>query len=115
MPVFINLFPPLNDYIKNVLTEAMSLLSTNQLRKIEIRILSGCLNLESYFLEVNEFDSANSEDLEVELKNCIVCLEKRCKILPILPKDSKFKVFLHTNFYDFKDDSRTEVSCGLKT
>lgn len=113
MPVFVSIYPPLNTYLKNVLSEAETLISSSMLNRMEIRLFTEEEILESYFVDINDNLEPNSEDLEGELMNCINSLEKRSKTFPKLPEDCKFKVLLHTESYNFADPTRDAVSSDL--
>ena len=54
LPLFISIFPPLNDYLENILKVIQELLSTNQLQKIELVIYQESV-LETYVLDVLHF------------------------------------------------------------
>lgn len=110
MPVFISIYPPLNTYLKNVLTEADILITRDMLNRMEIRLFTEDEIVESFFVDLGDHEDPNPEDLEGELMNCINSLEKRSKKFTKLPENCKFKVLLHTKSYDFADPTRHAVS-----
>lgn len=109
LPVNISLYPPLNAYIKNVLSEAMSLLDAKKLKRLELRLLNADEIHESFFVDINSATSCT--DTEGVFRSCIHNLENRCKSLDRLTKDCTFKILLHTNSYDFStNEPKSEVS-----
>lgn len=109
--MFINIYPPLHTYIKNVLLESLSLLTANKLKRFEIRIHKGDKVLESFIVEINsESVNANLNELEETFKNCVHSLENRCKLFKKASKDCRFRIFLHSDSYqDYASDSRSLV------
>jgi hypothetical protein len=97
LTVFTSIYPPLNNYIKNVLEECLDLLKENNLKRVELRVLQDDKILESFIADINEIEiSPDYDDIEDEFRMCIHSLENRCKMLNKLAKDSRFKIFLHS-------------------
>lgn len=73
--------------------------------------------LESFIFNINNKilneKNENISDLEETFRNCIYSLENRCK-LKKAPKDSRFKILLHTESYsEYASESRNLVSLEL--
>jgi hypothetical protein len=119
LPVFVNVFPPLQTYIKNVLTEALTLLEAKNLSRVELKILKDDEVLESFVVDLNSerLTSVSVEslnNLEETFRSCIFSLEKRCKLFKKASKDFRFKVLLHTNsHHNYASETRNLVSLNL--
>ncbi|KAH8418502.1 hypothetical protein KR009_010282 [Drosophila setifemur] len=101
-PVFVSIFPPLNNYLANVLRSARELLARNELQCLEI-ILYQTENqpLESYELQVECIENAARDphlmQYEEQLRSAIYKFGERVKQLPKLPSGTcLFKLQLHT-------------------
>jgi hypothetical protein len=108
--VSINVYPPLQKYIKEVLQETLNLLNANKLKRFEIRIHNEEKVLQSFVFDINleDLDSSNLNELEEAFRNCIHSLENRCKLFKKASKDCRFKILLHTDSYqDYAGDSKT--------
>jgi hypothetical protein len=113
--VYASLYPALNDYIKKVLTEALSLMNSCKLKRIELRIHREETTYESYFIDVNtESVYKPSEELEDEFRDSIFSLETRLKSFRRLSKECRFKLLLHAKSFDFSDESRILDSLWIK-
>lgn len=117
--MFISIYPPLNNYLKNVLIEVSTLLTAVKLKKIEIRLYdhldkNDASSSESYFIEINNemheaLDEDNvDEDLLTEFRSCIHSLEIKSKSLKKLSKNCRFKMFLHVLSHDYMSGSRCQ-------
>jgi mitotic spindle assembly checkpoint protein MAD2B len=113
IPVRISILPPLNDYIKNVLTMARQLQKTQSLRKVELLIYTGDKEeecLESYVFQVQERDlrtiGRDEYLIEVEegLRRGLLDLEHRVKHMKRLPARAQFKMMLHTTKHAYFDE-----------
>jgi hypothetical protein len=116
LPVFVNVFPPLQNYIKNVLVEALTLLEAKNLSRLELKILKDDEVLQSFVVDLNH-ESLTSisvesiNNLEETFRNCIFSLEKRSKLFKKASKDCRFKIFLHTkSHHNYASDTRNLVS-----
>lgn len=110
LPVFISVFPPLNEYIKSIFTEASELLESDKLRKLELRIMKDERVIQSFVFKIGEISSNSENEVEDHFRNCLCALEKRCKIFPKVSHNCTFKIFLHVENYDgLHDDTKNIV------
>lgn len=106
-PVFISIYPPLNNYVTKILQAARSLKSTGDLQQVEIVLYKDEFTVyENYIFEVDDsspekYQKAYSADqylieLEEELRKSLLTLAERLRAFSKLPKGAKFKVQYHT-------------------
>lgn len=108
IPVYVSIYPPLNDYIKMVLKTAKYLLSERKLHKLEIVFFRGQgtmeQRLENYFFENESLqesfgrkrDDVHLFDFEDSIKRSLLQMEERIRGVSRLPSNAKFKILLHT-------------------
>lgn len=104
-----SVFPPLNDYLKNILTEASELLETNKLRQLELRIMKDREPLQSFIFKISEKSSNFDVNIEDCFRNCICLLENRCKMFKKVAHNCTFKVFLHVENYEGLNDNTKNI------
>lgn len=117
--IFASIYPPLNEYIKNVLKTARELIKTSKLHRIEMVIYKNELNLESFIFEINN----NQESIEArrdkyligfeeDIRKSLLNLDEKIKTLNKLPQDVQFKIFFHTtesSFVKLTNNSDIEI------
>lgn len=118
--IYVSIYPPLNDYILNVLVSMKTFIETNELSRIEIIIYKNEFTVyETYIFEINSkhyelykgYCSRDKYliDFEEQLRESLLTLEDRVKILGELPEDAKFKINIHTTqtaFVKFSHNSK---------
>lgn len=110
LPIFASVYPPLNNYIRNVLLESFELMSANKLRRVELRIHKDETIYESFFIDINKNDGTlDCDQIEDDFRSCLHSLEKRCKLFKRASKDSSFKILLHTEAHNVSNDSKCQV------
>lgn len=103
----ISIFPPLNDYIRNVLVSAKDLKDNDILDCLEITFKrDNDITLENHKFEIDstvkllEYGKMNDDEylveFEQELRKTLLTLDGRLKSLRKLPTDASFKIFLNT-------------------
>lgn len=103
----ISIFPPLNDYIRNILLSVKDLKDNNQLECLELTFKrDNDITLEVHKFELDStaklLDFAKMHDdeylieFEQELRKTLLQLDGRLKNLRKLPMDTSFKIFLNT-------------------
>lgn len=105
-PVFVSIFPPLNNYLAGVLRSVRELMRRNELHSLDV-ILYHDENkpLECYQMLVESLVSGASEnddphliEYEQQLRSAIYKLSERVKQLTKLPPGTtSFKIHLHTS------------------
>lgn len=115
--MFNSIYPPLNHYVKNVLSESLTLLNVNKLKRFEIRIYKAETILERFIVDVSpETITPNCENLEDEFRSCLHSLETRCKAFRKVSRNCRFKIFLHTeNYRDYKKETKCNDFMWIKT
>ncbi|XP_062123327.1 DNA polymerase zeta subunit 2-like [Drosophila sulfurigaster albostrigata] len=111
-PVFILSFPTLKCYIANVLKTVEKMLENpnHEAFKLELIVYEHeSKHLESYVIEMLpiSLDLIQTSDqylleYEQQLRSALYKLAERCKKLPKLPHDSKFKLQIHTTQIAFQ-------------
>ena len=99
LPVFYNIYPPLNDYLQKSLICTQHLLETQELRRVEIQIYNDDGNQESFCIDIFEdliIDEIELKILQEVFRQCLCELDIKCKILNELKRSSKFRILLHT-------------------
>lgn len=109
--VYVSIYKQLNSYIKNVLSAARELLSTNDLKCLVIEMYEEDNNLiyEQYKFEINNFSQRLIDenhqskdnyllDFEEEIRNCLYkSAERLNKLNTKLPNSARFRINLRTN------------------
>ncbi|KAH8341143.1 hypothetical protein KR074_002363 [Drosophila pseudoananassae] len=103
-PVFVSIFPPLNNYLAGVLRSVKELMGRNGLQSLEVILYHEENNpLESYQMLVESLVTGASEndphliEYEQQLRSAIYKLSERVKQLSKLPPGTTcFKIHLHT-------------------
>ncbi|KAH8312519.1 hypothetical protein KR044_011231 [Drosophila immigrans] len=104
-PVFMLTFPALKCYIANVLKTLDKMLqdSARESFKLELTVYEHeSKHLESYVIETMPMSPENQTsdqyllEYEQQLRSALYKLAERCKKLPKLPPNSKFKLHIHT-------------------
>lgn len=115
LPIFVSAYPPLNNYIKNVLLESLNLLYENKLQRLELRLYKDEVIQEKFFVDINyELTRINGDELETEFRYFIHSLETCCKSFKKASKDCRFKILLHTKTYDFSNESKCQDSLWIR-
>lgn len=106
--VFISIYPPLNEYVKNVLMTARELIKTSKLHRMELVIYKNELNLESYIFEINHDQETEGFirdkyliGFEEDIRKSLLNLDEKVKTLDQLPNNVQFKIFIHTTESSF--------------
>lgn len=117
--VYACIYPPLNDYITNVLRSARELRSTKQLHKVEVVLFKDEHTiLERFVFEMNGLPISDQHDdkyliaFENELRNILLGLDEKFKNLISLPSDVLFKVNLYTTesaFVKLSNNAKLQV------
>lgn len=115
--VFTSIYPPLNEYVKNILMTARELIKTSKLYRIELLIYKKELNLESFIFEINNNQETDGSirdkyliGFEEDIRKSLLNLDERIKTLDPIPKDVQFKIFMHTTESSFvKLTNNTEL------
>ncbi|XP_016977027.1 DNA polymerase zeta processivity subunit [Drosophila rhopaloa] len=118
-PVFVSIFPPLNNYLASVLRSARELLIRQELQCLVVIVYQKENEpLESYQLHLKSLEAGGKStvedphliEFEQQLRAAIYKLSERLKQLPKLPAGScQFKVHLHTTqdaFVRFSHESQ---------
>ncbi|XP_052857185.1 DNA polymerase zeta subunit 2 [Drosophila gunungcola] len=118
-PVFVSIFPPLNNYLASILRSAREFLLRRELQCLVVIVYQKENEpLESYQLQMETLEGrgqSTTEDphlmeFEQQLRSAIYKLSERLKQLPKLPAGScQFKVHLHTTqdaYVRFSHDSQ---------
>lgn len=135
VPVFVSIYPALNDYLVMVLKTAKHLLSEKKLERLEIVFYRnkdiGEQRFENYCFEFDfsrTFGTKNEKDVHLYdfedlVRKSLLQLEERIRGVSRLPSNAKFKVLLHTTrmaymslnekpdlceFLWFRDDAPTQ-------
>ncbi|XP_063708549.1 DNA polymerase zeta subunit 2 [Culicoides brevitarsis] len=134
VPIFVSIYPALNEYLVMVLKTAKYLLTEQKLEKLEIVFYrntdAGEHRLESYCVEFDVFSQSRRNEKDVHLydfedvaRKSLLQLEDRIRGVGKLPSNAKFKLLLHTTrtaylslnekpdlceFLWFRDDAPTE-------
>ncbi|XP_030375752.1 mitotic spindle assembly checkpoint protein MAD2B [Scaptodrosophila lebanonensis] len=100
-PVFVSIYPPLNNYLTNILNAAQELLRRQELQCLEVIIYRDDMeHMESYRCELESLPNGQDDQYlllyEQQLRAALYKLSERLKPLPKLTEDAKFKVHLHT-------------------
>ncbi|XP_017044165.1 DNA polymerase zeta processivity subunit [Drosophila ficusphila] len=127
-PVFVSIFPPLNNYLAGVLKSARELLIRHELQCLALIVYQKENEpLESYQIQtelLGEDGHATAEDphlieFEQQLRSAIYKLSERVKPLPKLPPGNcQFKIHLHTTqdaFIRFSHESQYQEFPWLQT
>lgn len=102
-------YPPLNNYIKGILLESLSLMNENNLERFELRLHIDQEVQEKFLVDINyELIKLSIDELTNEFRNCIHSLETRCKSFKKVSEDCLFKILLHTKSYDFSNETKSE-------
>lgn len=106
--IFASIFPPLNEYLKNVLKTARELIRTSKLHRIEMLFHKNDVNLESFIFEISnnlEYDESTKDKyligFEEDIRKSLLNLDEKVKTLNKLPKDVEFKIYFHTTESSF--------------
>lgn len=106
--IFASIYPPLNEYLKNVLKTARELLQASKLHRIEMVIYKNDLNLESFIFELNndhEIDGSSRDKyligFEEDIRKSLLNLDQKVKTMIKLPNDVEFKIYFHTTESSF--------------
>lgn len=124
--VYRSRFPPLNEYIANVVRSAIFLHKLNYLTKFEVVFYLPCepseTKLESYFFDFSPSDASSADkagatkeplgksrtakhhaeysrltQFEEKMRSVLLTLDTKCRNLDTLPDRFLFKINLHTN------------------
>lgn len=103
------IYPPLRDYIQNVLSTAATLKRQNELYKIDLifeKDETTLLEMFSFGFEAGDgakhlFDDVSNDQYMIEaeetIRGILLSLDEKCKNLRKLPKEGvNFKILLHT-------------------
>lgn len=104
--IFASIFPPLNEYIKNVLKTARTLIRTSKLHRVEMLVFKNDMNFESFIFEIsNDLECYTNDkyliEFEEDIRKSLLNLDEKVKTLPKLPKDVEFKIYFHTTESSF--------------
>lgn len=99
--VYKSIYPPLNDYLKNILETVRTLKWIKKLHKVEMILYQNDNILENYIFDIEDLHEIGSDDkylieFEENIKRSIAVLEGRLKGLKPLQGDTNFKIVLHT-------------------
>lgn len=106
-PIFVSIFPPLNDYILKVLQSARELKANNELYRVEVILYKNEFKTyETYVFEIDEknpilYETKGENDkyllrFEEDVRKSLLQFSERVSTLGKLPQDVKFKIQLHT-------------------
>lgn len=106
-PVYVSIYPPVNNYINQVLKAAKTLKTSGDLKRVEVVLYKDEITTyENYVFEIDDtcpekFQKAYSADqylidLEEELRKSLLTLSERTRSLPKIPIGTKFKIQYHT-------------------
>lgn len=107
VPIYVSIYPALNDYLVMVLKTAKHLLSERKLEKLEIvfyrNLDIGEHRLESYCFEFDLLKDVGKNEKDVHLydfedlvRKSLLQLEDRIRGVSRLPSNARFKLLLHT-------------------
>lgn len=108
IPVFVSIFPPVNDYIRQVLQSARYLLKEEKLFRLELSIYRDVNDdgeyreqqMENYCCAISKLTKQSRDSylfhFEDNVKKALLLLEERVKPLPRLSKRCRFKLMLET-------------------
>lgn len=122
--VYTSIYPPLNEYISNVLKSALALMKSKQLKKLEIVFyIEQNIKLETFIFEFENLQSIidmsltmdeyyNLSEFEEKMRSLLLTLDNKCKNLQNLPSKFNFKINLHTTqagFVKITDNVKLQV------
>uniref|UniRef100_A0A336LQG2 CSON000984 protein n=1 Tax=Culicoides sonorensis TaxID=179676 RepID=A0A336LQG2_CULSO len=140
IPIYVSIYPALNDYLVMVLKTAKHLISEKKLERLEIVFYRSAelqeIRFESYCIEFDffkncdrNFNDVHLYEFEDAMRKSLLHIEERIRGVSRLPSNAKFKVLLHTtrqaymnlnekpeltNFMWFRDDVKTEEGSEKK-